>query len=145
MKKHAKLLYLVCACVALAGLCGCDARPSSPISDAPPSAGSILAEAGRWILYLGLASIGAGIVGKVLGIFPATAAYFKPFGTIADEAIVLGIAALLMGSCVVWIGVHSWIIYATAAVVLVVYALRHRSLLASWLGITSSPAETQKI
>lgn len=145
MKHHEKLLYLGVALLALTGLCGCETRADSPISDGAPSAGSILAEAGRWILYLGLATIGAGILGKVLGAFPATAAYFKPFGAIADECIVLGIAAIGMGSCVVWIGVHSWIIYALSAIFVIVYLVRHRALLAGWLGFgPASPQTTPK-
>lgn len=136
MRHHVKVLSLMLCMCALVGMCACSGT-RTPIEHHPVAAGDILADAGRWILYLGLAAIGAGLVGKVLGKFPATALYFQPFGTIADELIVLGVAALGMGSCVVWIGIHSWIIYAASGLCVALYLVRHRALLASWLGLSA--------
>ena len=134
MRHHVKVIYSVFIFIALVGLCACGPSVRAPLEHHPAAAGDILADAGRWILYLGLAAIGAGLVGKVLGEFPTTALYFQPFGTIADELIVLGVTALGMGSCVVWIGVHSWIIYAVSGLCVAIYLVRHRALLAGWMG-----------
>lgn len=141
MNRYEKYLYFAVACLALAGLCGCADGVRSHVSDGPPSAGDILAESGAWIIRLGLAAIGAGVLCKVLGRIPATATWALPFSAIADEAIILGVASIGMGSCVVFIGIHSWVIYVTSAACVVVYLVRHRALLASWLGIGQTRSE----
>lgn len=86
---------------------------------------SLLISTGSKFVVIGSTVVGACILSAVLSLWVPVLVSFM---TIIEEAGILGGAAVLIGSCMIWIGDHPIVVYITAAVLAVVLAVRYRAL-----------------
>lgn len=141
MKHHEKLHYLIFACLLVAGLCGCSEAVRPHISNDHATAGDTIAELGRWAIGCGGFVLILCAIAFVFGLFPQTSPFVAPVAPFIDEIALAAGATILVGSCLVWVGLHSWVIFAVFAAIGLIYLVRHRAMLLSWLGFGPASAK----
>lgn len=121
-------------------LFSCAERGSNPPGCAPASGwhvGSILNSSGA---YLMLAGVGALAIG-LLAFGASFLTEFIPQRIRAACIFVaeLGAGCIAIGSALVWLGNHPWLLAVAIAAVAVAFALRYHRLIARWLGLRTPP------
>lgn len=134
-KSHAHTLHFVIAALLLAGiglLCGCTPREQSGPGGHQVGHASALEQIGHISICIGgIALLVIGLA-RAAAFFPATA-FLLVFTPLMGEAAALAATAIIIGSCLVWVGLHFWIVYLSAVAVAGVYVIRHRKILGVWI------------
>lgn len=111
------------------------ANPPPYIAPKPPAVdplAALLTTIGTWMVRLGLAAAGLAIGLFLASLWPFLAAWIAPWALLIEEVGIGGLASLLLGAGITWLGNHAWVIYVTAGAIGVVYAIRHRK---HWLPV----------
>jgi len=126
------LAVFVCSCSFGIRAPDFPAGPHASTGSLTPSAGSILARLGEWCIYAGAVAAILGALGKVAARTPYFA-FLIAFDAILSEAIILGSVAVIIGSVVLWVGLHSWVLWLVVGIAGTVYAVRHLDVIyAAW-------------
>lgn len=126
-----KSLTVAVASVLILGLlCGCSFRAPTVLTpelrDRILQSGndSALSPLGHISIYIGgIVLLVAGLA-RVACFFPATA-FLLVFAPLMGEAAALAATAIILGSCLVWLGLHMWVLYVAILALGLVYGLKH--------------------
>lgn len=98
-----------------------------------PTVGETLGDIGYWFTWGGGLLMGIATLALLASFFPATAVLFSVIRPYLAEAIAIGFASVLVGSSLLWLGAHPWLLGACVVLVLAWFAWRHRARLARLL------------
>lgn len=117
----------------LAGCASVFDRGSNPPGHhaAQHSAGSILLDLGYWFTWAGGAAMGLAALALAASLFVPVLGLVR---TYIAEVGILGFAAVLVGSCFLWLGANPWVLAVCVAMVGAFLVLRYRRALARACG-----------
>ncbi len=123
-----RMLAFVCLAVFL---CGCARELAGPgVVPDKPSAGDSIAAIGRTFVTVGCIALGIAVLARVATFIVAA---LKPFAGVIDDCIILAGSSIAFGSALVWVGVHSWVLWVVCLACLAVWlTYRRRSIIALW-------------
>ena len=123
-------------------LVGCSFRADQPAP--PPTLGETILSWGHWILGAGIASLGLGVVARLLVRFAVTgiagwAASFIlgliPFPALAS----IGAGSVATGAAFIYLGQHMWLLVLALVATGVALALHHLADIRDWLHPSPAP------
>lgn len=89
--------------------------------------GDTLADIGYWFTWGGGLVMGVAALALVASFFPATAVILSVVRPYIAEAIAIGFAAVLVGSSLLWLGAHPWLLGVIIGLVVVGLCWRYRA------------------
>lgn len=98
--------------------------------DAPPSAGDTIAEIGGCFVTYGCWALGISAIARIASF---VFAILRPFSGIIDDAIIISASSIAVGSALVWVGLHSWVLWVVCLACLAAWiAYRRKAVVALW-------------
>ena len=137
-KSHVQVLhFLLCATAGLliCLMCGCSPRiEQSRVGIGQDGTTYALEQIGHISIYFGgIALLVIGLA-RAAAYFPATS-FLMVFTPLMGEAAALAATAIIIGSCLVWVSLHFWVVYLSVVAVAAVYFIRHYALFRNWLSM----------
>lgn len=103
-----------------------------------PTIGCTIGSLGSWFTWSGGIVMGFAALALAASFFPAVAIWLSPIRLYIVEAIALGFAAVLVGSALLFLGAHPWLLGVTLGLVVLGLCWRYRSRLRRLLGLAPS-------
>lgn len=93
----------------------------------PDPLGNIFATIGAWEVRIGVVAVSAAALAIGLSFWPMVSAFLAPFRWLYEDALVVGSLLVVTGAGILWVGRHTWIVYALLSFLVAVIAIRFRA------------------
>ncbi len=100
-----------------------------------PTVGCTIGGIGSWFTWVGGVALGLAALALAASFFPAIALVATPFRIYLIEAIALSFACVLVGSALLFLGAHPWLLGVALGVVVLGLCWRYRARLRRLLGL----------
>jgi len=126
------LALFLCTSCGLRTATGSDAGASADTGTHP--IGGPLVVLGHWCIYLGGIALILDALAEVL-LFVYASPLVTRIGPFLGKIAVIGACAILVGSGLVWIGVHAWVLFILGALAIAFVCVRHRAFILHMLDL----------